>query len=69
MLEKGRHWVSSLRANNRNITIHGVTHYVTKWAEIAGISPSTIYARLRRGWIVERAVFEKAKPHVNRRKA
>lgn len=42
------------------ITINGESHNVTHWCNITGISKSTFYRRLKRGWSVERAATEKS---------
>lgn len=42
---------------NRTVTIKGVTRCVAEWAQISGISPYTIYARLNRGLDGHAAVF------------
>ena len=36
----------------------GVRHTVAEWGKIMGINPSTIRARLKRGWPVENAITE-----------
>jgi hypothetical protein len=41
---------------NRFLTLNGETHCISAWAEILGINVSTLDARLRRGWTVERAL-------------
>lgn len=35
------------RRTNKLITINGITHTVTEWAELSGIRPETIFSRLR----------------------
>lgn len=47
------------RRNNHVISFNGGTHTLTEWAEITGIKCSTIYARLKRGWTIERALTTK----------
>lgn len=44
-------------SKNHNITVQGRTQPLIKWAREAGISPSTIHARLRGGWPVHDAVL------------
>lgn len=62
---------ASRNAQNRNrrgviqLTVGALTKSVTEWAEISGVSATTIRARLRNGWPAEVAVFE---PLVSRRK-
>ncbi|MEA3224481.1 MAG: hypothetical protein U9Q07_00915 [Planctomycetota bacterium] len=41
---------------NHLLTFYGQTQCVTDWAGELKIHPSTLYARLRRGWPVERAL-------------
>ncbi len=45
---------------NRLIAINEQVYTVGEWARITGIRYATIYARLSRGWIPERAVFDPA---------
>lgn len=49
-----------LQANNRrsNVVLEygGECHTVTEWGKIMGINPSTIRARLKRGWPVEDSI-------------
>jgi hypothetical protein len=40
----------------RMITIDGVTLSLKEWAERAGISVGAVYARLKRGWSIEKAL-------------
>lgn len=42
------------------ITINGETHNITHWCKKTGISKSTYYRRIKRGWSVERAATEKS---------
>ncbi len=48
------------QANNRrntvNITVDGVTLTATQWERRLGFRPTTIHARLKRGWTPEAAV-------------
>ncbi len=44
------------RGRLRMLTVNGETHCATEWAERMGIQPATLYARLRKGWSVARAV-------------
>ena len=41
---------------NRNITVGGETLHLTEWARRLGISASTVFYRLQRGWTEEEAV-------------
>jgi hypothetical protein len=43
---------------NRNITIDGVTHNITQWSEISGVSRRTIMSRIdKMGWDAKEAIF------------
>lgn len=44
------------RRSNRLIEYNGVTKTMTQWAESCGITSAVLWARLNRGWPVERAV-------------
>lgn len=44
------------RRNNVLLFYQGETKTVTEWSETVGIKMTTIHARLRRGWSVERAL-------------
>ena len=46
----------------RRISIGGETRILSEWAELSGISVHTIKGRLSRGWLPERAVFERVAP-------
>ncbi|MBW7573895.1 hypothetical protein [Caproiciproducens faecalis] len=46
----------SNRTSNRILTYNGVSHTVTQWSEIVGISANTIFARLDRGWSTEKSL-------------
>lgn len=46
------------RRNNHMITYNGKTKTMTEWGKKLGILPGTIYARLKRGWSVERTLEE-----------
>lgn len=46
---------------NRNITFNGETHTLSEWGEKTQIGSSNIYARLKLGWSVERALTQKVK--------
>lgn len=52
------------QANNQSTTLHieynGVSHTLQEWAELLGINPHTLYARIyRMNWSIERAFTEK----------
>lgn len=42
--------------HNRNITINNETHCLKEWCEILDLKPGTVYARLKHGWDLERAL-------------
>jgi hypothetical protein len=44
------------RANARMITHGGHTASLSEWARSAGMRPSTLHARLRRGWLMDAAL-------------
>jgi hypothetical protein len=48
--------------HNRLITHNGQTKCLIEWAESSGINADAIYARLRLGWPVERALTEPVQP-------
>jgi hypothetical protein len=52
------------RRTNRLLTYRGVTLAACEWAERAGINRNTLYARLRKGWSVERALSTGADPAI-----
>ena len=43
-------------SQNHNVTINGVTHTVSEWAEINSISLKTVYVRTKRGMSFEDAL-------------
>lgn len=54
-------WASSTqqnrnRRNNRVLTSRGRSLPVSQWAEEIGITPNCLFARLHKGWTVERAL-------------
>ena len=53
---------------SRKITLEGVTRPLCEWSEISGVHRATIEYRIKMGWPVKQAVFEKARrkrPWVN----
>lgn len=44
------------RRSNRRLTFNGETHSVQEWADITGLSRSTIRGRMNRGWTIEEAL-------------
>lgn len=45
------------KRNNHMLTINGTTQCVTAWAERVGVTPQTIFKRLKRGWTPQDSVF------------
>lgn len=46
------------RRNNRLIEIDGITHTMAEWSRISGVDHSVIFARIKNGWDVKKAVFQ-----------
>ena len=46
------------KTNNKIITYKNITKTIHQWADELKINPNTIFIRLKRGWDVERALFE-----------
>lgn len=46
------------RSSCKNITYNGETHNVQEWAELLGITASTLRSRFNKGWSIERALTE-----------
>ncbi len=44
------------RSNNRFVEFNGVSHTLGEWSEITGIRLATIWARLSKGWSIERTL-------------
>ena len=44
------------RSNNVHITLDGETHTISEWADITGIRAQTLWARLKMGWSIKRAL-------------
>lgn len=42
---------------NHLITYKGATHCISEWAEIIGMKADTLWARLKRGWSVEKSLL------------
>ena len=58
-------WVSyKIQANNKSdskfIEVNGISHTIAEWSDITGIQKATIWARLQKGWSIERAITEPA---------
>ena len=49
------------KRNNHLITYLGETKTMTEWAETTGIKVATIWARLQRGWTVEKTLTQAVK--------
>lgn len=45
------------RSTCKYVTIDGVTKTAIEWAEMSGLKPGTVYARLNNGWPAKEAVF------------
>lgn len=56
-----RHDQSRNTRRNRTLTFRGVSLCLRDWAARAGMSPSCLTSRLKRGWSVERALTEPPK--------
>ena len=48
---------SKNKTSNRLIVKDGVTRNLTEWAEVLGINPATIYARINAGWAEDRLLI------------
>ncbi len=61
----GKHWSGPAESVKRKsvLTFNGVTQNVPAWAASIGIAANALYARLRLGWSVERALTEKLQDH------
>ena len=55
----------SNRSDNHFITFNGTTKTVSQWAEYLGIKRDTLFARIRYGWSIERALFTPIKKKEN----
>ena len=49
------------RRNNHLIAYNGETHTLAEWAKITNIKPSTLLARIKSGWSVERVLTQPLK--------
>lgn len=47
--------------NNRNITVNGVEKCISEWCAELGISPGTIYEKVRKGINFEEAILDSKK--------
>lgn len=54
------------KKSNRRLTHDGETLTVSQWAERVGMKTATLFARLRLGWSVHRALTEPVKPQATR---
>lgn len=50
---------SNNKRNNKHYECNGETHTLGEWGSILGISSATIWARLKRGWSVEKTLTQK----------
>jgi hypothetical protein len=66
----GKHWSGPHEPAPRKsvLTFNGVTQNVPAWAASIGISANALYARLRLGWSIERALTERLQDHSARGK-
>lgn len=56
-------WITRKAQNNNmttnvRLTYNGITHNLSEWSEITGISYPTIQGRVRRGWKTEDILFK-----------
>ena len=63
-------WVSykvqaNNKTNNRIIEFDGQSHTLAEWSDITGITVSTLWARLKRGWSVEDTLTKRIKVGVS----
>jgi hypothetical protein len=54
------------KRNNRILEAFGQEKTMAEWADVFHISPSTIWARLKYGWDVKRAISTPVKPSCHR---
>lgn len=55
---RGHEKIRETWRKRNGVTINGVTRTLNEWAEVVGLRRSSIVARLKAGWDIERAVFE-----------
>lgn len=53
------------RTNNNNIIINGEEKTLAEWAEFVGLNYKTISTRIRRGWPINEAIFNKKNSNSN----
>ena len=63
-------WVSckvqaNNKTNNRIIEFDGQSHTLAEWSDITGITVSTLWARLKRGWSVEDTLTKRIRVDVS----
>jgi len=46
------------RRNNHTIDFNGFTLTMQQWSERLGMNPKTLFARIKRGWTIERAITQ-----------
>jgi hypothetical protein len=46
----------------QTVTHDGETHTIDEWATLRGMAPATLYARIKRGWPVARALAQAIEP-------
>lgn len=50
------------RTNNVRLTFRGETKTLAQWAESTGLAYGTLYSRVSKGWSLDRALVEPARP-------
>lgn len=50
------------QSTNVRLMLNGETHHVAEWARITGLKTVTIFARIRLGWDVEKAILTPTRP-------
>ena len=63
MMEQNRN-----RSDNLRLTFNGKTQVAKDWAYEMNLNPPALYARLRKGWPLERALTEPQRPRAPRQK-
>ena len=51
------------RKNIETVTMRGASRPLARWCEESGVALKTAFARIKRGWDAERAVFTPVGPH------
>ena len=53
------------KTNNRIISAFGMKKTLAQWADYSGIPYNTLWARLRSGWVIERALTEEVRANAS----